>query len=163
MPILVYRCNCGIEFSALLITQADRDDVCCPKCDSKKIEQIPATFSFNQRSKSSLEMFKRGPGHNPYENLTLEHVRDEHGKPIKVNSRKEMEAAEKKYKFVHHLSHAITPEQLDTPPLNETWAGDIRVSSGYEWKWERDPAKQNDTSGISVGVAATKEESLINA
>lgn len=160
MPIYNEHCHdCGIDFEALLITQDDRESVACPRCQSKHIEVIPATFSFKFAARSPLD-FKRGPCHNPYDNLTLYNVRDEQGKPIKVNSRRELEAAEKKHSFVHALSHAMTRDQLDTPPTNESWAGDIRVSSGYEWKWQRDPSKQKDVSGVSIGAVTSHKETL---
>ena len=171
MPIFLYRCaesDCSITFEAILITQQDRKDVCCPRCTSKKIEQQPTTFSFNFKAPSQLDI-KRGVCHNPYENLTLHHIRDEKGKPIKVNSRKELEAAEVKYGFVHALSHALTTEQIDNPPQHESWAGDIARASNYQWKWCRDPEERakilasDDVIKVDVGIAASKSETLAGA
>lgn len=168
MPCQIYKCvefACGITFEALLITQEDCADVCCPRCFSKHIEWQPAVFSSRMASRSPLD-FKRGACHNPYENLTLQHVRDENNEPIKVNSRRELEAAEKKYGFVHALSHALTEEHLDTPPQHEPWAGDIVAASGYEWKWARDPKEREKILAsdkvvkLDVGIAASREETL---
>jgi len=171
MPIFLYRCaepDCQIKFEAILITQQDRKDVCCPRCSSKKIEQQPTTFSVKFKAPSQLDI-KRGACHNPYENLTLHHVRDEHNKPIKVNSRRELEAAEKKYGFVHALSHALTQDAIDAPPQHEAWAGDIARASNYEWKWSRDPEKRakilasDDVIKVDVGIATSKSETLAGA
>lgn len=167
MAIYLYRCQsleCAITFEALLITQEDRDSVCCPRCFSKQIEQLPTTFSTRMAAPSPFD-FKRGPCHNPFENLTLQHIHDEHGKPLRVNSRRELEAAEKKYGFVHALSHTLTKDQLDTPPQHESWAGDLARASNYEWKWARDPHERERSMAssvvqVDVGIAPTKSETL---
>ncbi len=168
MALQIYRCvseTCGITFEALLITQEDHSNVCCPRCRSKQLEWQPATFSSRMADRSPLD-FKRGACHNPFENLTLQHVRDEHNRPITVNSRKELEAAEKKYGFVHALSHALTEDQLATPPQHESWAGDIVRASNYQWKWARDPQERarvlasDHVVKLDVGIAASKEATL---
>jgi hypothetical protein len=129
--------------------------VACPKCDSKNLEQLFSTCSFRTGT-AKFEM-KRGPAHNPFENLTLQHVRDDHGKPVKVNSERELRAAEKKYGFVHHASHSLTQDGLDTPPQHESWAGDVRHD--YKWKWTP-PDQRNDMTGVEVG-AVSRDKLLV--
>ena len=90
---------------------------------------------------------KRGACHNPYENLVLENIRDEKGKPVRVNSAKELADAEKKYNFIHAASHGLENEA----PQHDTGAGDI--TRDYKWKWQKDPEKQKDRKGVDVGIA----------
>ena len=154
MPIHIYHCECGIDFEALVMTVAQLADVDCPRCHSKKIDWVPATFGFNFKS-NPLGSY-RGPASNPYENLTLQHVRDEQGKPVTVNSLAELRKAEKEHGFVHAQSNAANDIPVE-PPQHEKWAGDIRHD--YEWKWTP-PEQRNDMTGVSAG-ATTKDQLLI--
>ena len=152
MPIYEHRCrSCGIKFEALVLSVRMLADVDCPRCRSKNIEWLPSSFSF--RFKSSPLGPYRGDCSNPYENLTLQHVRDEHGKPITVHSKKELHEAERKFNFVHAVS---SDDQIDLPPQNESWAGDVRHD--YKWKWTP-PEDREDRAGVSAG-ATTKDNLL---
>jgi len=99
---------------------------------------------------------------NVFEGLTLEHVKDEQGKKIKVNSIKELRDAEKRYGFVLDCA---TNDGGDTskPPQHKPWAGDL--THGYEKKWARDPASYvspDAKKGVSAGMAANADETLVN-
>jgi putative FmdB family regulatory protein len=156
MPIFDERClDCHIEFEALILTKAHEAMVACPKCDSKNLERLISRV--HTRMAPTRFAMKRGPAHNPFENLTLQHVRDENNKPVKVNSERELRAAEKKFGFVHHASHCLTQEALDTPPQHENWAGDIRHD--YKWKWTP-PEQRDDMVGVNVGPT-TKDKLLV--
>ena len=89
----------------------------CPYCESEATIQLISLCSFRMKEKG-FEI-KRGAAHNAFENLTLEHVRGEDGKPITVNSERELHAAESKYGFVHAASWGLEKE----PPKHEEWAG----------------------------------------
>lgn len=123
----------------------------CPRCKSKSIDLLASTFAF--RFKDHPLGSYRGDCSKPYENLTLQHVRGEDGKPITVHSLKEMREAEKKYGFVHAVTE---DDQIDAPPQNESWAGDVRHD--YQWKWTP-PEDRNDISGVTVG--STEREKLL--
>jgi hypothetical protein len=100
---------------------------------------------------------KRGAAQNPFENLTLQHIRGEDGKPIKVNSERELRAAEKRYGFVHNASWGMEKE----PPQHEKWGGDIR--HGYRRKFNRDPAAYDGPEGhkgVSTGIAKSAKDTL---
>lgn len=168
MPILVHRClaeGCGIEFEAILILKEDWDAVCCPRCESKRIEWVPATFAM--KIKEIMQSY-RGPCSNPYEGLTLQHVRDKENKPITVNSLKELRVAEKEHQFVHAFSAADRQESIDTPPQHESWAGDLAQAAKYQWKWARDPKDRarvmaSDVVTVDVGNVASAKDTLIGA
>jgi putative FmdB family regulatory protein len=156
MPIFDQYClDCKVEFEALVLTQAHEAMIVCPRCHSKHLERLPSVMHFQQAT-PRFEL-KRGPCHNPFEGLTLYHVRDENNKPIRVNSEKELRAAERKYKFVHAASHSMSQDSLNTPPQHELGAGDIRRD--YEWKWTP-PEQRNDMTGVSVGPT-TKDHLLV--
>lgn len=88
---------------------------------------------------------------NVFANFTLDHVRDEHGKKVTVNSVKELRAAEKRYNF--SLACATNDNgNVDEPPQHESWAGDIR--HGYQKKFNRDPAAYSDPRNQSTGGVA---------
>lgn len=52
---------------------------------------------------------------NPYADLTLEHVLDEQGKPVRVTSRRQLEQAEKRYNFRSLVAHTNS-DNFDKPP-----------------------------------------------
>jgi hypothetical protein len=52
---------------------------------------------------------------NPYENLVLEHVHDEFGKPVRVTSRRQLQQAEKRYNFRSVVGNYLE-ENFDKPP-----------------------------------------------
>jgi putative FmdB family regulatory protein len=144
MPIYDYKCQmCKIDFEALVLSVRMLAEVDCPQCHSKNIEWQPSVFSFKFKS-NPLGSY-RGSCSNPYENLTLQHVRGEDGKPITVHSLKELREAEKKYNFIHAVAN---DDQIDLPPQNESWAGDVRHD--YKWKWTP-PEERNDMTGVSAG------------
>jgi len=99
---------------------------------------------------------KRGACHNPYENLVLDHIRDEQGKPVRVNSARELADAEKKYNFIHAASHGLE----DEAPQHDAGAGDI--TRDYKRKWQKDPEayKPENVTGVDVGVAPTAAHTL---
>lgn len=153
MPLYDQSCNgCGMEFECLALSYDSPRP--CPKCGSIDTDQLITAASF-RIAKRQFEM-KRGPSHNPYDGLVLQHIRDEHGKPVKVNSERELHAAESKYGFVHNASWGTEKE----PPQHEATAGDI--TRNYKWKWAKDPEerKRRAAQGVSTGVAANADETL---
>ena len=97
---------------------------------------------------------------NAFEGMTLEHVRDEHGKKVKVNSLAELRAAEKRYSFALAVA-SDNDGKADAPPQHESWAGDI--THGKKRVWNRDPAAYVNPSGVSTGLAADpKRDTLID-
>lgn len=153
MPCFEYKCqDCGIDFEALVLSLKQMTEVDCPRCQSKKIEWLPSPFSF--KFSSPVLGSYRGSCSNPYENLKLDNVRDEHGKPVVVHSLKELREAEKKYNFVHAVS---SDDQIDLPPQNESWAGDVRRD--YKWKWTP-PDQREDRTGVSAG-STTRDQLLV--
>ena len=154
MPCYDQRCrDCGITFEAIVLSfSAPRP---CPECESSDTEQLISMPHFRVRARS-FEM-KRGRCHDPYQDLTLQHVRDEHGKPIKVNSEAELHAAEKRYGFVHNASWGTEKD----PPQHEPWAG--KIDHKYRRKWNRDPnayGSESARKGVSAGVVSSAEETL---
>jgi len=88
---------------------------------------------------------------NAFENFTVEHVRDERGRKVKVNSLAELRAAEKRYNFA--LAVASDDDgRADKPPQHLPWAGD--VTHGKKRVWNRDPAAYVNPGGVTTGVAA---------
>jgi hypothetical protein len=159
MPILVKLCrDCSLTFEALVLRKSDEDIITCPRCSSADLDWVPTAPRLIQFPNTKKFDMKRGRAHNPYENLTLSHVKDEFGKPIRVNSERELHEAEKKYNFIHWASHVTSHEELETPPMNESWAGDTRHT--YDWKWTP-PDRRDDKVGISVGAAA-REDLLVD-
>jgi putative FmdB family regulatory protein len=154
MPCYDERCkDCGITFEAIVLSfSAARP---CPECGSEDTEQMVSIPHF--RTAPRKHEIKRGAAHNPYAGLTLQHVRGEDGKPITVNSERELHEAEKRHGFVHAASWGMEKE----PPQHEKWAGDL--THGYEKKWARDPAaytRPDASKGVSTGVAANANETL---
>ena len=154
VPVYDEQClECGITFEIIVLGfDAPRP---CPRCESLHTEQLVSLPNFRM-GKREFQM-KRGASHNPYENLTLQHIRGEDGKPIKVNSEKELHAAEKRYGFIHNASWGTEK----TPPQHEKDAG--RIDRNYKRKFNRDPAAYTSAEGhkgVSTGVVQTAAETL---
>ena len=91
-----------------------------------------------------------------FENFTVQNVRDKRtGKPIVVNSLKELRAAEKEHGFALAIA---SDNDINEAPQNESWAGD--VTHDYNWKWTKDPKKRSDRVGVGVGVMKSPKEAL---
>jgi hypothetical protein len=85
---------------------------------------------------------------NPFQNFTLDHVRDENGQKITVNSLAELRAAEKK----HGFALAVATDDGGTaanPPQHDPGAGDI--TRNYKKKFNLDPAAYADPRNKSDG------------
>lgn len=154
MPCYDERCrDCGFTFEAIVLSfSAPRP---CPECGSEDTEQLVSVPNF-RIAKRKFEM-KRGPSHNPYDGLVLQHVRDEQGKPIRVNSEAELHAAEKRHGFIHNASWGMEKE----PPQHEKWAG--QIDHNYVRKWQRDPEaykRPEATKGVSTGIVDRPDKTL---
>jgi putative FmdB family regulatory protein len=154
MPCYDEQCrDCGTTFEIVVLSfSAPRP---CPECGSNNTEQLVSVPHFRMGQRR-FEI-KRGPSHNPYQNLTLTHVHDENHKPITVNSERELHAAEKRYGFTHAASWGLEKE----PPQHEKWAGDI--THGYERKFNRDPAayvSPDARKGVSTGISKDAQSTL---
>jgi putative FmdB family regulatory protein len=155
MPIYAQRCDaCGARFEIIALSfDAPRP---CPQCSSLATTNIIELCAFRVSTRKRTDDVKRGKAHNPYENLTLDHVKDERGKPVKVNSEAELHAAEKRYGFVHAASWGLE----DKPPQHDPDAGNIAKS--YKRKFNRDPSAYDPArvTGVSVGVAKGADDTL---
>jgi putative FmdB family regulatory protein len=153
MPCYDERCrDCGFTFEAIVLSfSAPRP---CPECGSEDTEQLVSVPNF-RIGKRRFEI-KRGPCHDPYANLTLQHIRGEDGKPITVNSEFELHQKEKELGFIHNASWGMEKE----PPQHEKNAGDI--TGDYKWKWAKDPEarKRAAAQGVSAGVAKSANDTL---
>lgn len=96
---------------------------------------------------------------NAFEDFTLEHVRDERGRKVKVNSIMELRAAEKRYGFALAVA-SDNDGKADAPPQNESWGGDI--THDYERKFNRDPAAYRDSTGVTTGTATDRSGTLVD-
>lgn len=97
---------------------------------------------------------------NAFDNFTLDHVHDEQGKKVKVNSIAELRAAEKKYNFALAVA-SDDGGSAAAPPQHEPWAG--RIDHGKSRVWNRDPEAYKDFKGVSTGLAADpKRDTLID-
>jgi hypothetical protein len=99
---------------------------------------------------------------NTFEGFTVMHVKGDDGKPIKVNSIKELRAAEKKYDFYLNCATDANGDTSEAPQ-HESWAGDLRHS--YTKKWQRDPAAYETAEskrGLSTGVAQSPKGTLVD-
>jgi putative FmdB family regulatory protein len=154
VPCYDERCrDCGSTFEIVVLSfTAPRP---CPECGSEDTEQLISVPHF-QMAPRKFEI-KRGQAQNPFADLTLQHIRGEDGRPIKVNSERELRAAEKRYGFTHAASWGLEKE----PPQHEPWAGDI--AHNYRRKFNRDPAAYKSAEakkGVSTGVARTATDTL---
>lgn len=98
---------------------------------------------------------------NPFQNFTLDHVRDERGQKITVNSLSELRAAEKRHNFCLAVA-SDDGGRADKPPQHEPWAGDI--AHKYEKKWNRNPEayKPENVTGVSAGIAQDQSGTLVD-
>lgn len=97
---------------------------------------------------------------NSFANFTLDHVRDEQGKKVTVNSIAELRAAEKRYNFALAVA-ADDGGTANAPPQHEAWAGDVAHS--YERKFNRDPKAYKSAAakeGVTTGIAAKRSETI---
>ena len=154
MPCYDQRCSdCGITFEAIVLSfSAARP---CPECGSEDTEQLISLPHF--RTAARKHEIKRGAAHNPYAGLTLQHIRGEDGKPITVNSERELHEAEKRHGFIHNASWGMEKE----PPQHEPHAGDL--THAYRKKFNRDPEaykRPDSRKGVSTGVVGSAVETL---
>jgi putative FmdB family regulatory protein len=161
MPIFDQRCNkCALQFELLVLTRSEYV-VECPRCHARDCEYVPSTFATHM--KEPIYGSYRGDRSNPFENFTVEHIRDKKtGKKLKVNSLAELRAAEKKYHFSLDIASEDKPHK-DEAPQHEKWAGDI--TADYEYKWARDPVERakamaSPIVNVDVGIARSEEETL---
>lgn len=70
--------------------------------------------------------------HNPFSDLTLEHVHDEQGRPLRVTSSRQLREAEKKYHFRSVVAHT-DEANFDKPPQQQK--GDLYDFMSREKKW----------------------------
>lgn len=56
-----------------------------------------------------------GHGESMFADLTIDHVTDEFGKPVRVTSRRQLHEAEKRYRFQHHAANH-DQANWDKPP-----------------------------------------------
>ena len=158
MPLYAQQCrSCGERFE--IITRDFAALRPCPHCASLDTEQLVTAPNFRMGAGRGFSI-KRGPAHNPYENLTLQHVRDEGGRPITVHSERELHEAEKRHNFVHAASWGLE----NAPPQHEPWAGD--VAHGYTRKWNHDPAAYGPEAvaraAAESGMAQSADDTLVN-
>lgn len=56
MPIYEYLCRaCGREFSKLVLSEADRESLSCPRCGGKDLERLMSRFRAVRSQESRLE------------------------------------------------------------------------------------------------------------
>ncbi len=56
MPIYEYLCRaCGREFGKLILTEADRESLACPKCGGRELERLLSRFRAVRSQESRLE------------------------------------------------------------------------------------------------------------
>jgi putative FmdB family regulatory protein len=162
MPIFDQHCQrCDLTFELLVLTRSEYI-VECPRCHSRDCEYVPSVFATHM--KAPIYGSYRGDRSKPFENFTVDHIRDEKGKKLKVNSLAELRAAEKKYHFSLDIASEDKPHK-DEAPQHEKWAGDIVAASGYEWRWSKDPADRARAMAspivtVDAGIARSEEETL---
>jgi putative FmdB family regulatory protein len=161
MPIYQQICkSCGNRFEMIVLSANSDAPRPCPKCESENTQQLISLCSFRMGTEAKFEM-KRGKAHNPFQDLTLDNVRDEFGKPVKVNSEAELHSAEKRYNFVHAASWGMQ----DAPPQHEADAGQIYRKENRKWN-KNDAAYGPDKvaeAAKEVGFVKGPEQTLANA
>jgi hypothetical protein len=167
MPLYECQCaQCETKFEVLTRSYREYEEgkaakrIACPNCQSREHEQIVSLCAFKMTSPAHGSY--RGDRANAFENFTVQNVRDEKGRKVKVNSLKELRAAEQKYNFSLDIASADrgTAEEA---PQNKEWAGD--VTHGYDWHWARDPVKRAESMAspivkLDIGIAASQKETL---
>jgi hypothetical protein len=78
------------------------------------------------------EQVEKSAGLNLFSDLTLEHVHDERGKPIRVTSIHQLREAEKRYQFSHHVANSME-KNFETPRQQRTYS----VADLYQRKFAR--------------------------
>ena len=101
---------------------------------------------------------------NPWEGgFTLQHVKDEQGRNVVVNSTRELREAEKRYNFALAVM-SDTDSSASNPPQHESWAGDI--AHNYEKKWNTSGSAYSSAeiakASQRTGVARSADETLVN-
>ena len=69
MPIYEYRCNdCEKEFSVLILSPQDLDDVCCKACTGKDLTRLLSRFRVHHTEEARLREFdtSKKPGEEFY-------------------------------------------------------------------------------------------------
>jgi len=103
------------------------------------------------------------PAKNAFENMTLYHVRDEHGQKVKVNSITELRAAEKKYNFALAVA-TDDGGSAAAPPQHESTAG--MLARDRAPKFNRNPAAYSAAevakAATASGVAKSADDTLAN-
>lgn len=95
-----------------------------------------------------------------FSSFTLDHVRDEHGQKVTVNSLSELRAAEKRYNFALAVA-ADDGGAATTPPQHEPWAGDITYH--HKKRFNRDPEAYRSEAarqGVTAGIAKSAKDTL---
>jgi transcription initiation factor TFIIIB Brf1 subunit/transcription initiation factor TFIIB len=75
---------------------------------------------------------------NPFSELTLEHCHDEYGKPIRVTSLRQLQAAENRYGFASVVAN-MDDANVNTPPQQKR----MEVADMYQWKFNRRMADEH--------------------
>jgi hypothetical protein len=98
-----------------------------------------------------------------FENFRLDHVKDERGQNVVVNSLKELREAEKRYNFALACM-SDSDGTASEPPQHKIGAGDL--SRNYEKKFNRDPAAYSqseiDKAKSNVGTVMSRDETLVD-
>ncbi len=163
MPLFEQKClDCGVIFEAIVLTR-EPYELECPQCHSRNWERLVSTFATHIATRHYGSY--RGDRSNPFENFTIEHVRDKKtGKKLKVNSLAELRKAEKEYHFSLDIANEDKPHrEADEAPQHESWAGNI--AADYDWKWARSPearakAMASPIVTVDTGIASSKQETL---
>ena len=75
---------------------------------------------------------------NPFGDLRLEHIYDEAGKPIRVTSLRQLQAAESRYNFASVVGN-MDAANVDTPPQQRH----MEVADMYKFKFNRRMADEH--------------------
>lgn len=159
MPVYEQSCpSCGYQFDVVVLSASSTSPRPCLRCGEGDTVQLFSRFH-SRKAERDFEV-KRGPAHNPFASLTLEHIRGEDGKPITVHSERELRAAEKKYNFIHAASWGLEKE----PPQHDPGAGQLHRH--YAKKWNRDEAAYAPDKVAEAmkecGPVASPDETLVD-
>ena len=75
---------------------------------------------------------------NPFSDLTLDHVFGDDGKPIRVTSLRQLNAAEHRYGFASVVAN-MDAANVNTPPQQKR----MEVADMYQWKFNRRMADEH--------------------